>query len=145
MRPQKRRRGVSGPGLFLALFALLAIPAFPVLAGGKLLDFSGATPTADASLTTPPALEPTSLLDYPPLPGSRPASYKAPLQLRAEDHYWFDRPIPSTYHNWIDPDYPYGSNLSGEMSVHTGVDIPADSRLRFWRPPTVWSFGRAWG
>jgi murein DD-endopeptidase MepM/ murein hydrolase activator NlpD len=129
MKPQNRGRGCSGPGLFLALFALAAIPAFHVLAGGKFINFSDLTPTAiDNSLTTPPALEPTSLLDYPPLTGSRPASYKAPLQLRAEDHYWFDRPIPSTYRNWIDPDYPYGGNLSGEMSVHTGVDIPAGNK-----------------
>jgi murein DD-endopeptidase MepM/ murein hydrolase activator NlpD len=125
MKQQTRGRGRSGPGLFLALFALLAIPVFPVLAGGKFLNLSDITPTAsDDSLSTPPALEPTPLLEYPPLSENRPPAYKAPLQLRAEDHYWFDRPIPSTYRNWVDPDYPYGGNLSGEMAVHNGVDFP---------------------
>jgi murein DD-endopeptidase MepM/ murein hydrolase activator NlpD len=129
MKQLKRGKGFSGPGLFLAIAALLAIPVFPVLAGRQFLPPSDTTSTAlDDSFSTPPALEPTPLLDYPPLSDNRPPTYKAPLQLRAEDHYWFDRPIPSTYDNWIEPDYRYGSDHFGEMSYHNGVDISAGNK-----------------
>jgi murein DD-endopeptidase MepM/ murein hydrolase activator NlpD len=116
--------------LFLTIAALLAIPVFPALAGRQFLTLADTTPTAlDESLFAPPALEPTPLLEYPPLSDNRPASYKAPLQLRAEDHYWLDRPIPSNHVNWIDPEYRYGTDFKDEMSVHTGVDFPTGNKV----------------
>jgi murein DD-endopeptidase MepM/ murein hydrolase activator NlpD len=126
MDKQKRGSGCSAPALFVAAAVLLAIPVFPVLAGRSFLSPPGSTPTMQYdALSTPPALEPTSLMEYPPITDDRPACYKAPLQLRPEDHYWFDRPIPSGYINWIDADYRYGTNHFGDLSYHNGVDIPA--------------------
>ncbi len=149
MTHHQRGFGFPGRGLFLAIAALLAIPVFPVLAGRQFQNLSDTTPTAiDDSLSTPPALEPTSLLEYPLVPDGRPASYKAPLQLRAEDHFWLDRPIPSNHLNWIDPDYRYGTNFNGEMSIHTGVDIPAGNKapvLAAADGVVVWAGMGLWG
>lgn len=111
------------------LSALLAISAIPVLAGGavpEVLSILSGTPDLDSvDVEIPPTLEPTSVLDYPGMPQRRPPSYKTPLQLRPEDHYWFDRPIPSTGINWIDIEYRYGTDYNGTMSSHSGVDLPA--------------------
>jgi murein DD-endopeptidase MepM/ murein hydrolase activator NlpD len=149
MNQHKRGLGFPGLGLFLAIAALVAIPVFPVLAGKQFQNLAETTPTAaDDSFSTPPALEPTSLLDYPPLSDSRPAPYQSPLQLRPEDHFWFDRPIPSTYKYWIDPDYRYGTNFNGEMSVHSGVDIPAGNKapvLAAADGTIVWAGMGLWG
>jgi hypothetical protein len=113
------------------LLLCLAIPALPVLAGDPpdgTSSVNSGTPTppsVDADI--PPALVPTPFLDYPDPSANRPPSYKAPLQLRPEDHYWFDRPIPSNGINWIDIEYRYGTDFSGTMSSHSGVDLPAKS------------------
>jgi murein DD-endopeptidase MepM/ murein hydrolase activator NlpD len=129
MNGQKRGKGCSAPWLLIAMAVFLAIPAYPVVAGRQFLASSGsADSAADEIDSTPPALEPTSLMEYPPLTDARPACYNAPLQLRPEDHYWFDRPIPSTYTNWIDTEYRYGSDHFGDMSIHNGVDIPAGNK-----------------
>jgi murein DD-endopeptidase MepM/ murein hydrolase activator NlpD len=113
-------------GIAVILLAILAVPVYPVLAGKG--QFASTTVPAVVQYDvfgTPPAFEPTSLLEYPPISDSRPASYKAPLQLRQEDHYWFDRPIPSTFINWIDPDYRYGGDYFDEFEPHNGVDFPS--------------------
>jgi murein DD-endopeptidase MepM/ murein hydrolase activator NlpD len=48
-----------------------------------------------------------------------------PLALRAEDHFYFLRPIPSGNVNWPHPSYRYGGTFYGEQSIHTGVDLGA--------------------
>lgn len=125
----KNRGPRTFPRAVMILLLLLAIPAFPVLAGGQLhevLDLSAGTPFSFmAGDYLPPTLQPTSILDYPPAEASRPPSYKAPLQLRPEDHFWFDRPIPSNAVNWIDSSYRYGGDYSDDMVYHSGADFPA--------------------
>jgi murein DD-endopeptidase MepM/ murein hydrolase activator NlpD len=63
-----------------------------------------------------------------PIPTSdwRPPPYPAPWAIRPEDHFYFDRPIPSGEVNWPNPRYRYGSTLFGEENIHTGVDLGAD-------------------
>jgi murein DD-endopeptidase MepM/ murein hydrolase activator NlpD len=118
----------SFPGV-VVLLLLLAVTAVPVLAGNAIPEItsilSGTPDLNSAEGDFPPTLEPTSVLDYPGLPQERPPSYKTPLQLRPEDHYWFDRPIPSNGINWIDIEYRYGTDFNGTMSSHSGVDLPA--------------------
>jgi murein DD-endopeptidase MepM/ murein hydrolase activator NlpD len=129
MNSQKSGKGCLISGLAILLMAIIAAPVFPVLAGMQLP--TAATGTVDGYYNlyaSPPAFDPTSLLQYPPISKDRPACYKAPLQLRQEDHYWFDRPIPSTYVNWIDPDYRYGSDYDNKFEPHNGVDIPAKAK-----------------
>jgi murein DD-endopeptidase MepM/ murein hydrolase activator NlpD len=129
MNAGTRGKGCSFGGLAAIILAAVAVPAVPVLAGKTILE--GGTATVDVFFdmnATPPALEPTSLLEYPTISLDRPACYKAPLQLRAEDHYWFDRPIPSTYKNWIDPEYRYGSDFNDQLEPHNGVDIPVRAK-----------------
>jgi murein DD-endopeptidase MepM/ murein hydrolase activator NlpD len=126
MNSVKSGKGCSLSGIAAIILAVVAVPVVPVLAGKQILAEGTATAEVFYDMNaTPPALEPTSLLDYPPISAVRPACYKAPLQLRAEDHYWLDRPIPSTYINWIDPDYRYGGDYNNEFQPHNGVDIPA--------------------
>ncbi|MBN1439236.1 MAG: M23 family metallopeptidase [Anaerolineales bacterium] len=122
-------RSLLLPGATALILAVLVWPVFPVLAGGGWVSL--ATSTVDmfyGVASTPPALDPTSVLEYPPSTSERPAPYKAPLQLRAEDHFWFDRPIPSTYVNWIDTDYRYASDLNDLFEPHNGVDFPAKAK-----------------
>jgi murein DD-endopeptidase MepM/ murein hydrolase activator NlpD len=111
------------------LLLCLAIPALPVVAGDPQEESANAypaTPTAGwMDEASPPELQPTPFLDYPETSNSRPPSYRAPLQMRPEDHYWFSRPIPSNGINWIDIEYRYGTDFNGEMSSHAGVDLPA--------------------
>jgi hypothetical protein len=129
MTSPKNGKGCLIPGTAVFLLAVFLIPVVPVLAGKQV--FSDVTATVDGYFemaVTPPALEPTSLLEYPIVSTGRPACYKAPLQLRPEDHYWFDRPIPSTYINWIDADYRYGNDYHHEFEPHNGVDIPAKAK-----------------
>jgi murein DD-endopeptidase MepM/ murein hydrolase activator NlpD len=124
------RKGCSISSIALLVLAALAMPVFPVLAG-KGFSPSAETVTAEGYYDifgTPPAFDPTSLLEYPTVSTERPACYKAPLQLRPEDHYWFDRPIPSTYVNWIDTEYRYGGDYYGMLEPHNGVDIPAKAK-----------------
>jgi murein DD-endopeptidase MepM/ murein hydrolase activator NlpD len=40
-----------------------------------------------------------------------------------DEHYWFQRPIPSDYANWTDRIYPYGSTRGGSFRVHHGVEF----------------------
>ncbi len=63
-----------------------------------------------------------------PIPTSdwRPPPYPAPWAIRPEDHFYFDRPIPSGEVNWPNPRYRYGSTLFGEENIHTGVDLGAE-------------------
>ena len=128
MNTPNSRKGCSITGIAVVLVAVLAIPVFPVLAGKGLLEPTSVPLGSYDIFGTPPAFDPTSLLAYPPISNDRPAPYKAPLQLRQEDHYWFDRPIPSTYVNWIDPDYRYGGDYFNEFQPHNGVDIPAKAK-----------------
>jgi murein DD-endopeptidase MepM/ murein hydrolase activator NlpD len=67
-----------------------------------------------------PTAAPSEELDW------RPPPYPAPWALRAEDHYFFWRPIPSGQVNWPHPFYRYGSSYFGEAAIHTGVDLGAD-------------------
>lgn len=67
-----------------------------------------------------PTVAPSEELDW------RPPPYPAPWALRAEDHYFFWRPIPSGQVNWPHPFYRYGSSYFGESAIHTGVDLGAD-------------------
>jgi murein DD-endopeptidase MepM/ murein hydrolase activator NlpD len=130
MSSPDNRKGCLIPGLILLAATVFALPVFPVLAGNH----SGELATATAAgyfdvYSTPPALEPTDLLEYPPISEERPACYEAPLQLRPEDHYWLQRPIPSTYINWIDPDYRYGGDYFNTFEPHTGVDFPTGANI----------------
>lgn len=67
-----------------------------------------------------PTSSPVSDLDW------RPPPYPVPLAIRPEDHFYFNRPVPSGDVNWPNPNYRYGSTLFGEMSIHTGVDLGAE-------------------
>lgn len=128
MGNSRKAHRMSATGAVVLLLCL-AIPAIPVVAGDILnesLSPDAYTPTPGTSQADmPPSLESTPVLDYPGLSQIRPPSYKAPLQLRPEDHYWFDRPIPSNNVNWIEIEYRYGTDYYGKMSSHSGVDFPA--------------------
>jgi len=89
-----------------------------------LLPQPTATMPAEAVLATP---IPVSLPTTSPVPvnGWRPPPYPAPFAIRPQDHFYFERPIPSGEVNWPNPNYRYGSTLFGEMSVHTGIDLAA--------------------
>lgn len=52
-----------------------------------------------------------------------PPPYPAPWVVRAEDHFYFSRPIPSGEQTWLHPRYRYGNTHFGEEPTHTGVDI----------------------
>ncbi|HEY44835.1 MAG TPA: peptidoglycan DD-metalloendopeptidase family protein [Anaerolineae bacterium] len=71
---------------------------------------------------------PVELPTAAPIPTSdwRPPPYPAPWAIRPEDHFLFDRPIPSGEVNWPNSRYRYGSTLFGEENIHTGVDLGAD-------------------
>ena len=130
MNSSESGKGCSISGIGILLLVILSVPVFPVLAGRQFLTSSTATAAVHYELySTPPALEPTSLLEYPTISMDRPACYKAPLQLRLEDHFWLDRPIPSTYVNWTDPDYRYGSDYFNLFQPHNGVDFPTGANV----------------
>jgi murein DD-endopeptidase MepM/ murein hydrolase activator NlpD len=113
---------------------------------GEILQFEpvqteapGATPTGsvdqeasrDAEVRSDPTATPAQF-DLPPLVAEdeqdwRPPPYEPPLALRAEDHYYFVRPLPSGQANWPHPEYRYGSTYFGENSTHTGVDLDGDA------------------
>lgn len=57
----------------------------------------------------------------------RPPLYEVPRSMRAEDHYYFTRPIQSGQRNWPHPSYRYGSTLMGRDPLHTGVDMAVDA------------------
>lgn len=40
-----------------------------------------------------------------------------------EDHYWFSRPIPDGYTDYLDRTYPYGGTSNGKYRPHTGVEF----------------------
>jgi murein DD-endopeptidase MepM/ murein hydrolase activator NlpD len=107
-----------------------------------------AAQVADSRLATPPGRQPAASTQEPmdnspsavestpahfafstpgpyPVSAWRPPPYGVPWAIRPEDHFYFLRPIPSGEVNWPNPSYRYGSTLSGEMSVHTGVDLDA--------------------
>jgi len=130
MKPSEKRTGCWLPGLIVLAIAVFAVPVFPVLAGKSFQ--TSATPTEDMlyeMYATPPVLEPTSLLEYPPITEERPPCYAPPLQLRPEDHYWLSRPVPSTAVNWVDPDYRYGSDYFDLFKPHNGVDFPTGANV----------------
>ncbi len=56
----------------------------------------------------------------------RPSPYPVPLSIRAEDHFYLLRPIPSGEVNWALSTYRYGSTYKGRESIHTGVDLGAE-------------------
>lgn len=92
-----------------------------------------AEPTQDALDHLLSNLQATPVRFVYPTPGPingpdwRPPPYQAPLALRPEDHFYFRRPIPSDQVNWPHPQYRYGNTYFGELSIHTGVDLGADS------------------
>jgi murein DD-endopeptidase MepM/ murein hydrolase activator NlpD len=113
------------------------------LVGGVIL-FTATAASAMAHTQSVPTSEPPTvatffpLVETPPLLRTTPIDnslpenlillppgYATPLQLRPEDHYYFARPLPSTYKNQLNDDYRYGTDYSGEMKTHTGVDVPA--------------------
>jgi len=87
---------------------------------------------AAATVEALPTLAPTPLrLTFPdsgpnPVSAWRPPLYSAPWAIRAGDHFYFARPIPSGDVNWAHPLYRYGNTYFGEESTHTGVDLGAD-------------------
>ncbi len=130
MKSPENRKGCFIPGMVVLIAAVFIIPVFPVLAGKQFQGLSTATAGVLYDMySTPPALEPTSLLKYPPISEERPACYEIPLQLRPEDHYWLQRPIPSTYINWSDPDYRYGNDYYNTFEPHNGVDFPTGANI----------------
>jgi murein DD-endopeptidase MepM/ murein hydrolase activator NlpD len=128
MRPRRKQSGFPLAGLTVILLAILAVPVVPAIAGEsakQAKDLPAETPLPPVDTSQPPDLVPVAILGTTPESGNRPPSYKAPLQLRPEDHFWFDRPVPSTAVNWIDTEYRYSTTHFGEMESHSGVDIPA--------------------
>lgn len=99
--------------------AVAAPPETP--AGAALLE---PTPSPAAS-ATPLAVELPTTSPVPDLDW-RPPPYPVPLAIRPQDHFYFNRPVPSGDVNWPNPNYRYGSTLFGEMSIHTGVDLGAE-------------------
>jgi murein DD-endopeptidase MepM/ murein hydrolase activator NlpD len=55
----------------------------------------------------------------------RPPVIGVPLSIRAEDHFWFARPIASDSVNYPLGSYRYGSDYFGQMNIHAGIDIDA--------------------
>ncbi len=88
------------------------------------LDQMASGASADVNATPVSVELPTPI----PLPTSdwRPPPYPAPWAIRVQDHFYFDRPIPSGEVNWPNPRYRYGSTLFGEENIHTGVDLGAE-------------------
>jgi hypothetical protein len=84
-----------------------------------------ASPTSTVEI---PPLATPEIPDYnPPATSSeRPPLYEVPMALRAEDHYYFTRPIQSGSRNWPHPTYRFGSTLFGRDPLHTGVDMATD-------------------
>jgi murein DD-endopeptidase MepM/ murein hydrolase activator NlpD len=64
------------------------------------------------------AVFPTPLNWRPPLIG-------VPYSLGPNDHFWFARPIASDSVNYPLGSYRYGSDYSGQMNIHAGIDIDA--------------------
>ena len=64
------------------------------------------------------AVFPTPLNWRPPLIG-------VPYSPGPYDHFWFARPIASDSVNYPLGSYRYGSDYSGQMNIHAGIDIDA--------------------
>jgi murein DD-endopeptidase MepM/ murein hydrolase activator NlpD len=81
-------------------------------------------------LPTPNATAPWRF-DFPtpivyPTPNNwRPPVVGVPLSVRAQDHFWFARPIASDSVNWPLGSYRYGADYFGQMNIHAGIDIDA--------------------
>ncbi len=54
--------------------------------------------------------------------GSAGAVPTQPARL-ADDHYWFSRPIPDGYTDYLERTYPYGGTSNGKFRPHTGVEF----------------------
>ncbi len=78
----------------------------------------GMTPSDEPSPT--PGITET-VTDTPPPP---PPDTSLPA-----DHYWFKRPIPEGWTDYLDRTYAYGSTSGGDYRPHTGGD--------FWNPTTT--------
>jgi murein DD-endopeptidase MepM/ murein hydrolase activator NlpD len=113
----------------------------PVIASPVALeDAATAGPTSAAGFETPANTEaerlvvptatplqyvfPTPIIFQPP-PNWRPPVLSVPLSVRAQDHFWFARPIASDSVNYPLGSYRYGSNYFGQMNIHAGIDIDA--------------------
>jgi murein DD-endopeptidase MepM/ murein hydrolase activator NlpD len=127
-------------GLLLALLPTAAsCSQLPPVAGEPVtpaqvdsdLDAEPVAPQADEADQEQASVLPTPIpLTFPEVTVERisdwrPPPYPVPLALRAEDHFYFLRPIPSGSVNWPHPSYRYGGTFYGEQSIHTGVDLGA--------------------
>ncbi|MEP7355921.1 MAG: M23 family metallopeptidase, partial [Anaerolineales bacterium] len=93
------------------------VPGFETPASAELL--------AVATSGTPVQyIFPTPIIFQPP-PNWRPPVLSVPLSVRAQDHFWFARPIASDSVNYPLGSYRYGSNYFGQMNIHAGIDIDA--------------------
>jgi murein DD-endopeptidase MepM/ murein hydrolase activator NlpD len=86
--------------------------------------------TSAERLVQPTAVQPLQFVFPTPIAYSAPANWRppvlgVPLAVRAEDHFWFARPIASDSVNYPLGTYRYGSNYFGQMNVHAGIDIDA--------------------
>ena len=126
----------------LGLTSLLALTTGCQVVPVQALSEDPLPPSAGQE-SSPPAMTPESdrLLSMQPTPTLaivafgdseilaplewEPPPYRAPLALRAADHFYFTKPIPSGQGGFVNPEYRYGSTHFGEECIHTGIDIVA--------------------
>ncbi len=95
--------------------ALLSFPTFDAT--------SIAFPTSNPN--SPPTFVFGTPIVYPTPLNWRPPVVSVPLSVRAQDHFWFTRPIASDSVNYPLGSYRYGSSYFGQMHIHAGIDIDA--------------------
>jgi murein DD-endopeptidase MepM/ murein hydrolase activator NlpD len=92
-------------------------------------------PTPDYPVVAPPTINPAEPLRFTwptpvvfPTPLNwRPPVESVPISIRPEDHFWFSRPVASDNVNYPLGSYRYGSTYFGQMNIHAGIDIDANT------------------
>lgn len=136
-------------GLFLLLAPLLSSCNAPTVQAdtpaseppAPAVSYATTTPTHTPS--QPPTITPTPT-DTPILPSDTPSPTAtrtpyptkdpaatatavptfAPASGEFAPHFWFIRPIPAGYQDYVDPNYRYATTQNGAYRPHHGVDIP---------------------
>jgi hypothetical protein len=80
-------------------------------------------------IQTPVAAFDVQQISYTPIPTLdwMPPPLQVPVSIRPEDHFWLTRPIASNHIFYPHPYYRYGNTYFGKMTVHSGVDLQAET------------------
>jgi len=81
------------------------------------------TSTATASPSPTATPRPTRTPQPTRTPSPTPTGLPVLGTPRAEDHYWFARPIAEDGNDFVSHFYPYGSTAGGRYQVHHGVEF----------------------